>query len=221
MTRMNVVIADDQPLFIKGLQSLLAGKSSNYTVLATYQDGEELLHSLELTKADVLILDLSLLNKDGLEVIKEIKNREQAPGILVFSRYAQSSVVKSAFQHGADGYLLKSDQEDAVLTALHHIIEGKTYLGTGVHLKKQTRKRYGRRNGRRSFEERFIRKYDLTKRELEVLKLITEALSNKEIAQSLFISAQTVSVHRKNIMRKLGVSNTAGIMKAAYEDNLV
>ncbi len=71
------------------------------------------------------------------------------------------------------------------------------------------------------YEDRFTKKYNLTKRELEILKLITLALSNKEIAKELFISDQTVSVHRKNIMRKLGVSNTAGLLKIAYDNSLI
>lgn len=222
MARISIVIADDQPLFIKGLKALFTDRSSDYQVLATYQNGAKLLDCPEVQKADLLILELNLPGKDGLHVLKQLKVRESTPRLLVFSRYNQSSIIKSAFQHGADGYLLKRGDEEALFAAIRHVINGQTYLGKGVHLKKQVRKRYRRHNnGEQSFEDRFIHKYNLTKRELEVLKLITEALSNKEIAQSLFISAQTVSVHRKNIMRKLGVSNTAGILKVAYEDHLI
>jgi len=215
MARISVVIADDQPLFIKGLLALFSSKDSTYEVLATYQSGKKLLQEMEQRQVDLLILDLSLLDTNGLDVIKTLKAAEQTPRILVFSRYNQSGIIKSAFQYGADGYLLKSEDEKTLFDAIQDIITGKTYL------EKQVRKRYSRHSSRRSFEDRFIRKYDLTKREIEVLRLITEALSNKEIAKTLFISAQTVSVHRKNIMRKLGVSNAAGILKAAYEDNLV
>jgi len=221
MARISVVIADDQPLFIKGLLALFSSKDSTYEVLATYQSGKKLLQEMEQRQVDLLILDLSLLDTNGLDVIKTLKAAEQTPRILVFSRYNQSGIIKSAFQYGADGYLLKSEDEKTLFDAIQDIITGKTYLGKGVNLKKQVRKRYSRHSSRRSFEDRFIRKYDLTKREIEVLRLITEALSNKEIAKTLFISAQTVSIHRKNIMRKLGVSNAAGILKAAYEDNLV
>jgi len=109
------------------------------------------------------------------------------------------------------------------MEAIRVILTGKTFFGKGVRLNDPFEMVNGKREKRENdpYEDRFIKKYNLTKREIEILRLITLALSNKEIAKELFISDQTVSVHRKNIMRKLGVSNTAGLIKVAYDNSLI
>ena len=112
---------------------------------------------------------------------------------------------------------------DELWKAIGEVMEGRTFLGKGVRLNTTLEeiKRKIEDQSRFPSEDKFIKKYNLTKRELEILKLITHALSNKEIGKVLYISDQTVSVHRKNIMRKLGVSNTAGLIKLAYDNSLV
>jgi len=223
MKVIKTVIADDQPLFIAGLRSIFTEKSSEIDILSCHSDGKDLLKDQSLNRADLLILDLNLSGSDGLSVIKALRARPESPAILVFSRYNDANIVKTAFRNGTDGYLLKKECPDALFGAIKSVLSGKTYVGAGVQIKtQQARKSHPKSAGDQpSFEERFIRKYHLTKRELEVLNLITEALSNKEIARELYISDQTVSVHRKNIMRKLGVSNTAGLIKIAYDNSLV
>lgn len=223
MKVIKTVIADDQPLFIEGLRSIFTEKASEIDILACHSDGKDLLKDQSLHRADLLILDLNLSGSDGLSVIKALRARPERPAILVFSRYNDANIVKTAFRNGIDGYLLKKERPDALFGAIKSVMSGKTYVGSGVQIKShQLHKSHPKAAGDQpSFEERFIRKYHLTKRELEVLNLVTEALSNKEIARELYISDQTVSVHRRNIMRKLGVSNTAGLIKMAYDNSLV
>ena len=101
---------------------------------------------------------------------------------------------------------------------------GKTYLGKGVDLLNNKKElTLGKPNAVAGsvYGDKFIRRYNLTRREIEILKLISQALSNKEIGKELYISDQTVSVHRKNLMRKLGVTNTAGLIKLAYEHSII
>lgn len=217
------IIADDQPLFIEGLRSVFSERLSDINIVGCFGNGKALLKDPMVQEADLLIMDLNLAQCDGLQVIKTLRSRSKKPTILVFSRYNDSNIVKTAFRNGTDGYLLKKEKPDALLSAIRSVMSGKTFVGSGVQIKSQPVPvvNGGQMNDQPSFEDRFIRKYHLTKRELEVLNLITEAFSNKEIARELYISDQTVSVHRKNIMRKLGVSNTAGLIKVAYDNSLV
>jgi DNA-binding NarL/FixJ family response regulator len=127
-------------------------------------------------------------------------------------------LVKAAFKAGADGYILKSGTKDELFHAIEEVIDGHTFVGRGVML-------VDRHNGHGADtgmpDKRFARRHGLTPREMEIMRYIGQALNNKDISEKLYISDQTVSVHRKNIMRKLGVNNTASLIKIAFENNLV
>ena len=219
-TLMNIIktiIADDHPIFLKGLSDTLSHyKKLPLKILGQFTSGKAVLNVLQMESVDLLILDLNLEDIDGLELIKKIGNKHTSLAILVLSRYEDPKMIKSALQMGAHAYLLKSGEPQELFDAIHAILEQRTFTGKGVRLNAS-------RNGNapKSFEDKFIKKYYLTKREIQILRLITQAKSNKEIAQELFISDQTVGVHRKNIMRKIGVSNTAGLIKTAYDYCLV
>lgn len=225
MQIIKTILADDHCIFIEGLKSVLK-QSEKYTfdIVGTAVNGEELLWLLRRKPADLLILDLNLSETDGLEIIHTIQRERIALRILVLTVYDDPKFVKSAFKNGAHGYILKNKGIDELFLALHQVLNGEeSYLGEGVQVSENGAARavVGKQQTDFHFEDRFIKKYNLTKRELEILRLITHAMSNKQIAQELYISDQTVSVHRKNIMRKLGVSNTAGLIKAAYDFSLV
>lgn len=225
MQIIKTILADDHCIFIEGLKSVLK-QSEKYTfdIVGTAVNGEELLWLLRRKPADLLILDLNLSETDGLEIIHTIQRERIALRILVLTVYDDPKFVKSAFKNGAHGYILKNKGIDELFLALHQVLNGEeSYIGEGVQVSENGTARavVGKQQTDFHFEDRFIKKYNLTKRELEILRLITHAMSNKQIAQELYISDQTVSVHRKNIMRKLGVSNTAGLIKAAYDFSLV
>lgn len=221
MQQVNVVIADDHQLFITGLKTILQdvdGYEINLTDVAN--TGDELMNILKKNIPDLLILDLNMPERDGLDVLSSIGHKYNDLRILALTMYDESKIVKSAFKSGVDGYVLKTSGKDELVRAITQVLEGYTFMGQGVSLNAFAN------GGRKSdsaiqFEDRFIKKYNLTKREIEILRLISNALSNKEIAKELYISDQTVSVHRKNIMRKLGVSNTAGLIKIAYDHSLI
>jgi DNA-binding NarL/FixJ family response regulator len=224
MQTSKVVLADDHPVFLEGLKSILETHSPPaFRIVGMTNSGTELLHLANIHQPEWIILELSLCEKDGLEVLPALAKRNRNTHLVVLSRYRDPKMVRAAFKSGAEGYLLKDRGPGEILEALRYVQEGQHYLGTGVQVSGKSRSKELHRLssiGLR-FEDRFSKKYRLTKREMEILRLISQALSNKEIAQELYISDQTVSVHRKNIMRKLGVSNTAGLMKAAFEHALV
>jgi DNA-binding NarL/FixJ family response regulator len=139
---------------------------------------------------------------------------------LVLTSYGDYKFVGAALKNGADGYILKSNEPDDLLFGIEDVMSGNTYLAPGLHITPPNKKRVSSliKSG---YEDRFVIKQKLTTREHEVLELITQAKNNKEIAKELFISDQTVGVHRKNIMRKLGVRNTINLIKFAMENQLV
>ncbi len=225
MERVSVFVADDHHLFIAGLQSILKDSEKYFfNVIGIAHTGEELLEKLKLEEPDLLILDLNMPGRDGLDALKSIRLIYPKLKILALTMYDDSKIVKSAFKQGVDGYVLKNVPKEELHSAIDDVLADLTHLGKGVRISgtlANMTKPIVQLSNNVQFEDRFIKKYNLTKRELEILKLITLALSNKEIAKELFISDQTVSVHRKNIMRKLGVSNTAGLIKIAYDNSLI
>jgi len=224
MENIKVLIADDHQLFIAGLKAILGDNEEyNCEIVGIAHDGEVVLEMLKEKDPDLLILDLNMPEKDGLDVIEIVRSQNKKIRILALTVYDESKIVKSAFKSGVDGYILKNVGMDELWKAISEVMAGRTFLGKGVQLNTtiEELKRKIEAQSRFPSEDKFIKKYNLTKRELEILKLITHALSNKEIGKVLYISDQTVSVHRKNIMRKLGVSNTAGLIKLAYDNSLI
>lgn len=222
MQQVNIVIADDHQLFITGLKSILK-EIAEYDIhlLDIANDGEELIAILKKNVPDLLILDLNMPEKNGLDVLDTIRDQYEDLKILALTMYDESKIVKSAFKSGVDGYVLKSSGKEELVRAIKEVLDGRTFLGKGVSLNSVVTKASRKSDDAYHFEDKFIKKSNLTKREFEILRLISLALSNKEIAKELYISDQTVSVHRKNIMRKLGVSNTAGLIKIAYDNSLI
>lgn len=222
MQQVNIVIADDHQLFITGLKSILK-EIAEYDIhlLDIANDGEELITILKKNVPDLLILDLNMPEKNGLDVLDTIRDQYEDLKILALTMYDESKIVKSAFKSGVDGYVLKSSGKEELVRAIKEVLDGRTFLGKGVSLNSVVTKASRKSDDAYHFEDKFIKKSNLTKREFEILRLISLALSNKEIAKELYISDQTVSVHRKNIMRKLGVSNTAGLIKIAYDNSLI
>jgi DNA-binding NarL/FixJ family response regulator len=218
------VIADDHQLFTEGLKNILRRTDKfEFQILGEAENGRDLLPILKRTYPDLLLLDLNMPEADGLDVLDSIRENYSDMKILALTMYDEAKLVKSAFKAGVDGYILKNSDPYELLNAIEEVLKGKTYIGVGVQLvgARANGTTYMADKERSKFEDKFIQKYNLTKREIEILKLISQAFSNKEIAQELFISDQTVSVHRKNIMRKLNVSNIAGLIKIAYDNSIV
>ena len=213
-----VIIADDHILFLDGLKRVLAESIAfNFDIVGTATSGLEVIRLVKMNKPHIVFLDLNMPGKDGLAVLEEIKAWNKEIKVIVVTMYDKAKIVKSAIKIGCKGYVLKMYGKHELFTAVEAVLSGETYIGKGIEFTSQgiPKKEDVR------FDDSFIRKHKLTKRELEILRLISQAFSNKEIGKKLFISDQTVSVHRKNIMRKLQVSNTAGLVKMAYDNSLI
>jgi DNA-binding NarL/FixJ family response regulator len=213
----NVIIADDHQFLVDSMKMLLTQPMSEYQchVQAVAYTGDELLLLLQTTRPDLLLLDINLPSKTGLEVLKEAKKLLKGTRILALTQYDDPKIIKSAFDNGVDGYMLKNMGRDEFADAIGTVMRGEVYVGKGVSFGNQ------HVSDSSDFEDVFQKKFSLTKREAEVLRLITQAKNNAVIAGELYISEQTAAVHRKNIMRKIGVNSTAALIRLAFEHSLI
>lgn len=220
MRTINVIVADDHRIFLEGLKILLNGSADyKFRIIGEAENGLDLMEILQKTTPDLLLLDLNMPGTDGLTVLKEAKYWLRNTKVIVLSMYEDPKVIRSSLKYGANGYLQKNCSKRDFTALLSSVLESNLYFGEGqpkmvMHQEDETETEI-------DFEDRFLKKYNLTKREFEILRLITKAMNNKQIAHELFISDQTVSVHRKNIMRKLGVNSAAALVKIAYDSSLI
>ncbi len=215
MRQLDVLVADNHPIFAEGLQAVLSGpgKSFSFNIKGIANSVAEVRDMLFESDPDLLLLDWSLPEMDGLKRLSEVKKDHAKTRILIMAGSQAPNLVKEVFDAGADGFMLKSGTKDELLSVIEQIVDGNSFWR-----KVQADAAW---NKSLSPEEAFAEKHGLTQREIEILQLIGKAMDNREIGAKLFISHQTVSVHRKNIMRKLGVNSTANLIKIAFENHLV
>ena len=219
MNSIRIVIADDHLLFQQGLTKILEDeKELDLEVVAKASSGRELIRILKSAQPQIVLLDLNMPGIDGLEAFRQIKAWNSSLKVIALTMYDNIKIIKTVLKAGMDAYILKQYGKEEVINAIKDVMLDKVYIGKGISF---SNNKIVVNNKVSKFDDKFVRKHKLTKRELEILQLIGQALSNKEIAKELFISDQTVSVHRKNIMRKLNVSNTAGLIRVAYTHSLI
>ncbi len=211
MGNYKVIIADDHPIFREGLKRLIEDEPG-VEVVAEASDGIELLDVLKSNIPDMVILDISMPRLRGLEAIKEIKAIDTNIKILVLTMYKNKEYVYHAISSGARGYLLKEDTDLELFSAIKTIRAGKIYLTRGLAESITEDIICGKSPGGKK------RKTILTTREKEVLKLVAEAKTSKEIAELLNISVRTAENHRASIMKKLKLKNIAALVRYAIEN---
>ncbi len=216
---LKVIIAEDHSIFVEGLKKALHDSfGENIQILSIVSNGDKLIDELSLHKPDLLFLDLNLPGSDGLDLIQPIHKLMPDMRIMVLTIYQDTKLVREAFKSGVDGYILKSCKTEEILRGIEDVMAGKTFMGEGVAV---TDRPNASKPSETIYQDSFMKKYNLTNREMEILKLISNAMTNKQISEELYISDQTVGVHRKNIMRKLGVNSSAGLVKMVHQNNLL
>ena len=224
MHPIKTIIADDQKIFLEGLKTVLAAYPGPQCVEIVGQatDGETLLALMKRQPADLLIFGLNMRGRDGIEILKSIRPLRLELRTIALTIYEDPKIIRTAFKAGLNGYLLKGQGIEELFACITAVLRGDSYLGEGLGTSASDSTAASPfKQPALCHSDRFIKKHSLTKREVEILRLITQAMSNKEIARELYISDQTVGVHRKNIMRKLGVSNAAGLIKTVYDERLI
>jgi DNA-binding NarL/FixJ family response regulator len=203
-----VVLADDHALFRSGVKRILE-EDGGVEVIGEAADGLELLTLLKEVTPDLVILDISMPNLRGLEAIREIKGSHPEIEVLMLTMHKDEEYLSYALGAGAAGFLLKQDADPELLAAITTIRRGKTYLSPAISEVVPDLLRRQRPDG--------TSKEVLTHREREILTLLAEGKSSKEMGELLFISLRTVQNHRANIMRKLKVRSTADLIKYAVQ----
>ena len=204
-----IVIADDHVMFRQGIKNILE-KSKWLEIVGEAGDGFKLLELLKRVNPDMVILDISMPNLRGLEATREIKMIFPDVKVLILSMHRDKEYVYSAVSAGAEGYLLKEDADTELFAAIEKIRQKGHYLSP-LLFEELTDELF-----KAHYKGQLTPQYEpLTLREREVLKLIAEGTSNKEIADLLFISVRTVENHRANIMRKLNIRNAVNLVKYA------
>jgi two-component system, NarL family, response regulator NreC len=207
MDSYRVIIADDHALFRQGLRSLIE-QARGLEVVGEAEDGLHLLRLLNEVIADIILLDITMPNLRGIDAIPRIKMIQPAVKILIVTMHDDTEFLYRAISAGADGYFLKKAVDKELFAAIGQVRQGRVYVSPLVS------REFGGDWGR--LRERF-QKSLLTEREKEVLNLIAEGKSNKEIATLLYISVHTVERHRANIMAKLDLHTLAELLKYAIE----
>ena len=211
----SIFLADDHLLYLDAVVTALG--QHPFHILGTAQNGEDLLIRLQSFKPEILLLDLNMPVMNGLEVIPLLK--EDYPGlkILIVTQYEDPKFVKECLQvHDVAGYVLKTSSFRELVDGISQVALGQSYISKNLQLYPKD----GVEEDASVFEESFLAKYNLTRRELEILGHIAQAKNNHEIADYLYISPQTVGAHRKNIMRKLNITSTAGLVRFAIENQV-
>jgi two-component system, NarL family, response regulator NreC len=210
-----VFITDDHEIYLEGL-ALLLSKQQGIEVTGTASSGKELLGCIQkgLT-ADILLLDVYLPDMPEEEIIQQIRITHPDLRIVYLTLLRGTRYVHKLSKYNIHGYILKNASIDELLTALRSVHDGGRYFSKDIHI--------GDRDedfrNTITIEDRQIDEI-LSRRELEVLRLICKEYSNAEIAEKLFLSVSTVETHRKNLIAKLGVNNTVGLVKFALRNNL-
>ncbi len=211
-----VILADDHVLFRLGMKKVLEG-IAGVEVIGEAGDGLELITLLRKRKPDLVMLDISMPNLRGLEAIQEIKAINPSLSVLILTMHKRKEYLHAAISAGAAGYLLKEDADIELSAAIERVRSGKIYVSPLLS-QEMTDDWAQLRQG--DFQPSF-KPAQLTTREREVLKLIAEGKSGKEIADLLCISPRTVEHHRANMMEKLSVKKTADLVKYAVENGYV
>lgn len=213
MTR--VFIIDDHEMYLEGL-SLLLAKQSAIQVTGTCQSARQLLELLpSLSPEDILLLDVNLPDMEEDDLLKEIRRIRPQQKILYLTLMRGSRYVHKLSKFQIQGYILKNASVEELVNGIETVSRGGTYFSKEVDIM-----------GAETFRNTLTiedRKVDeiLSKREIEVLRLVCKEFSNAEIAQQLFLSISTIETHRKNLIAKLGVQNTVGLVKFALRNNLI
>jgi DNA-binding NarL/FixJ family response regulator len=208
---LKLFIADDHAILIDGLQAILR-EEPDMQIIGTASDGISLLQQLPATLPDVLLLDLNMPRLDGIHCLQRISKEYPALKVIVLSNYDQPELVKEVQLLGASGYILKNSPRQTLVQTIRLIAAGNTYFQS-FHADFTP-------PASSFFLDDFMRKYQLTRREVEIIRLVCREHTSKEIADHLFISEFTVQTHRRNIMRKLELKNATSLVLFAQEQGL-
>jgi DNA-binding NarL/FixJ family response regulator len=215
--KIRIHLADDHQVLIDGLTNLLR-TVSDFEVVGNSLDGTFIYEDVIKNKTDILLLDISMPQKDGIEVLKEFNEKGFPCKVIILSSYDDLKIVKEVMKLGAKGYLTKKSAGENIIEAIEAVNKDEEYFDK--HIREKIFTSFTKNNPKLN-NPGFIENQLLSEREIEIITLISLEYSGKEISEELFISVNTVETHRKNIMKKLKTKNVIGLVKYALKNNLI
>lgn len=207
MDKISVLIVDDHPMVLEGMRSMLT-QINFVSIAGTAGNAIEAIQQIKTSASDIVITDINMPEISGIELTAKIKTEFPKVKVIAMSTFKERSYISQMVQSGASGYLVKSASKEEIEEAILSVYEGKLYMSLDINLSADEKQDIGKAPV-------------ISSREKEVLELIADGLTNPQIASKLFISLHTVDSHRKNLLTKFGVNNTAGLIKMAAKFNMV
>lgn len=204
MNETSIYIADDHAIVVEGLTEILRSQS-NLKIIGTASDGEELIKLMLNRKADVVILDINMPKMNGIQCTEWIKTNSPHTKVIILTMFPEKSYIDQLIKVGADGCLLKSRGSKDLIEAIDRVTNSRSYFDTINDF----------------LEPNAHPAYNLSERELEIIRLIVNGLTSIEIAEKLFISEHTVKTHRKNIWKKMGINSVSQLITYAMNNKLL
>lgn len=211
----NVVIADDHAIVREGIKIVLQSAGQGIQVIAEAENGREVLDLTEKDPVDIFILDIAMPQLNGIETTRRLVKKRPDSRVIILSMYDDRTSVEKALKAGAMGYLIKESAIEEVVQAVQEVYRGRSFLNSKIS--QYVLERFS------GSQKDYVRTTDivgLTNKEREVLQLLAEGLSSKEIALRLKMSFHTVNVHRSNIMQKLGSHKLADLVRYAIKEGI-
>lgn len=214
MDNIKILLADDHQIILDGLRMLL-DQEEGIEVIAEVTDGEQVItEARKAQELDIILLDINMPKKDGIEVTKLLKTEFPEIRILIMTMYNRKEFIHNLIEAGVDGYILKNSGKKELVSALHALAKGEPYFGKEI-----TRTIMKSYQKSRIFDSPM--EIEITSREKEIIQLISEGLNTIEIGEKLFLSMHTVNTHRKNILSKLNVKNSIGVIRFGIQTGII
>lgn len=207
--KLSVIIADDHTLFINGLHMLLQGEP-DIEVMSVAANGKELLHLLHTQTPNLILLDINMPGMNGFDVLKRIKDYYPKIKVIMLSTYNEEHLIEKAKAEGASGYLFKNVGKAELLEVMRSVAQGQLCFPCKQPVV----------NSMPNEPDPFLKQFQLTKRETELLQFIKQNFTNQQMADHLHLSIYTVETHRKNIMQKLNLKNPVELNRFIMQYNL-
>lgn len=212
MKTYSIVLADDHPFLLEGIVAILK-EMPQLQIQATCKDGFELMEAVSQRPPDLILLDLNMPGYDGLQCLQKIKAGYPTVRIMVLTSYTQPELIIEIKKLGADGFFKKDSSSAQLKEAIEELLAGRKYFPSLLIHSPQPESPF--------FIDGFLKKFSITKREVDIIRLICQEMSTKEMATALFLSELTINTHRRNILRKLELKNVAGLVNFAKENRLI
>lgn len=215
--KIRIHLADDHQVLIDGILAVLK-INPNFEVVGFSLNGENLVEKVAKDNSDVLVMDINMPEKDGIQVLREFNEKGFTCKVIILSSYDDVKLIKEVIKLGASGYLTKQCAGENIIDAISTVAQGNQYFSSSVKDKIFNALTGNTQNQPYDVNEVIA---SITSRELEILSLITNEKSGKEISEILFISTNTVETHRKNLMKKINVKSSIGLVLFATKHNLI